>query len=899
MKDFQLNLNSSSLNELFPYYILINEKLIIERVGNSIPKVLSALEGKSFPQCFTFMRPFIENVTPEHFITFFNQLVVFVSKDKNGVLFRGQIRQQGTDYLFIGSPWLISMEEELLQKLSPADFAIHDPMLDVMHVLKNQKINNNELKGLLITVEEQRKQLKKDKDELNKLSLVASANKNGVVLTNSEGEILWCNNAYLKITEASLEQMVGQNILDTGPCKLSKKEEKESVISGFKKGILFESENIFVTQQGDSFWYKTTKQPIKNELDEVVYYFAVLEDITADKEREEQLLLLSSIAERNSNPVFISDKEGKIDWVNSSFLELTEYSLEEIIGQQAERLLYGAETAPKAIAYLAEQIKKGLPFDCEMINYSKSKKKYWVRTQGQALRDDNGTIKKYFTILEDISFEKEFNQQLIESKNRLNSIIANLQTGIILEDENRKVLLVNKKFCELFGITADPDMMKGFDSELIVLGTKGFFKNPSQFFNRIDDIIQKKEMIIAEEIELTDGRFFERSFIPIQNTGSQYNGQLWSYDDITLKKKYKESLEAEKEKYSNIIANMNMGLLEVDNEDTIQSVNQSFSTMSGYSTAELIGQKVSLLFLKNDKVLPEKSKKSNSDSHEINITLKSGEEKYWLISSTPNYNLNGEIVGTIGIHLDITEQKELEIQKEHLLKRLEKQNEQLNEYAQVVSHDLKSPLRSIHTLITWIKEDSDKELNRQTQEYLRLIEDKVEKMDNLIHGILMYSKVDSGNFSNEKVDLNEIVENTINIIHIPENILVTINRALPTIETDSFRMQQLFQNLISNAVTYNDKEKGLIEISYVENQADYIISIKDNGQGIEPKYQAKIFELFQSFSNQEKATGIGLSIVKRIIDFYQGAIWLESTPGIGTTFFIQLPKKNTSTSHKN
>ena len=111
-------------------------------------------------------------------------------------------------------------------------------------------------------------------------------------------------------------------------------------------------------------------------------------------------------------------------------------------------------------------------------------------------------------------------------------------------------------------------------------------------------------------------------------------------------------------------------------------------------------------------------------------------------------------------------------------------------------------------------------------------------------------------------------------------------------ETDRFRIQQLFQNLISNAVNHNDKKQGFGEISCEENESDYIFSIKDNGRGIDVKYQTKIFDLFQSFSDEEKSSGIGLSIVKRIITNLNGEIWLESALGIGTTFFIKLPKNN-------
>jgi PAS domain S-box-containing protein len=225
------------------------------------------------------------------------------------------------------------------------------------------------------------------------------------------------------------------------------------------------------------------------------------------------------------------------------------------------------------------------------------------------------------------------------------------------------------------------------------------------------------------------------------------------------------------------------------------------------------------------------------------------------------------------------------------IKEVKTLNKSLNEYAHVVSHDLKSPLRSIHTLISWIQEDSEKEFSGQTQEYLNRIKDKVEKIDNLIQGILTYSKVEVHKRAVEKIDLNEVVRNTVETIYIPKNITVTITNALPTMETNSFIMYQLFQNLISNAVNYNDKEKGVIEIASTQSAKYYIFSVKDNGIGIDLKYQEKIFQMFESYSKNAQSTGIGLAIVKKIVDQYNGKIWLESQEGIGTTFYIKMPKK--------
>ena len=131
----------------------------------------------------------------------------------------------------------------------------------------------------------------------------------------------------------------------------------------------------------------------------------------------------------------------------------------------------------------------------------------------------------------------------------------------------------------------------------------------------------------------------------------------------------------------------------------------------------------------------------------------------------------------------------------------------------------------------------------------------------------------------------------INSLHIPQNIKVVVKGNLPVLNADGRRLHQVFQNLISNAVNFNDKENGLVEIGVEEAKDFYTFSVKDNGQGIPQEYHEKIFNTFTTLGYQEKSTGMGLSIVKRVLDLYGGEIWLESEVSKGTTFYFILPKK--------
>jgi light-regulated signal transduction histidine kinase (bacteriophytochrome) len=234
---------------------------------------------------------------------------------------------------------------------------------------------------------------------------------------------------------------------------------------------------------------------------------------------------------------------------------------------------------------------------------------------------------------------------------------------------------------------------------------------------------------------------------------------------------------------------------------------------------------------------------------------------------------------------------EINKQKDKLLANLERQNQELNDYAHMVSHDLKSPLQSIDALTTWIKEDYSEVLGDGGREVVNLIRENVEKMDTLILGILEYSTIGKAEKSVYEVDLNILIDDILLAIDNPNEIKVIIPNKLPIVKGDQHRLELLFHHLIQNSIKFNDKgEDGFVEINFSNEGKYWHFSIKDNGKGIEKQYFDKIFIAFQKLENDYKSTGIGLSIVKKIVETYNGEIWLESTPNVETTFYFKIKK---------
>ena len=263
----------------------------------------------------------------------------------------------------------------------------------------------------------------------------------------------------------------------------------------------------------------------------------------------------------------------------------------------------------------------------------------------------------------------------------------------------------------------------------------------------------------------------------------------------------------------------------------------------------------------------------------------------------PLFNSRGRPYAICGVSTDITERKMAEERQSELFKELESANRELSDFAYVVSHDLKAPLRAIGSLASWISSDYADKFDEDGREQMSLLRGRVKRMHDLIDGILQYSRVGRTKEQKVEVDLDSLVREVIGLLSPPPHVRVTVEGTLPTVMCERTRMEQVFQNLLSNALKFMDKPEGDVRISCADRGDDWVFSVSDNGPGIEEKHFAKIFQIFQTLAPRDEveSTGIGLSVVKKTIEMYGGTVWVESTVGGGSTFFFSLPKRTTQT----
>ncbi|XLS29722.1 sensor histidine kinase [Flavobacteriaceae bacterium M23B6Z8] len=229
--------------------------------------------------------------------------------------------------------------------------------------------------------------------------------------------------------------------------------------------------------------------------------------------------------------------------------------------------------------------------------------------------------------------------------------------------------------------------------------------------------------------------------------------------------------------------------------------------------------------------------------------------------------------------------------QQDLLANLERQNQELNNYAHMVSHDLKAPLRNINALTYWLKEDYEKELPSDAQKNLVLIGENLEKMDRLIQGILIYTRIDKLDESKQEVPIKTLIHQVIDGLKVSDTVSFDLAGDFPTINAHPFALWQLFHHLIANALNAIDKPSGYILIAYKDTGSYHKFVISDNGQGIGEKYLKRIFDIFQKLDSKSTSSGIGLAIVKKVIDLYEGDIYIESEPGQGSHVIFSIKKE--------
>ena len=273
---------------------------------------------------------------------------------------------------------------------------------------------------------------------------------------------------------------------------------------------------------------------------------------------------------------------------------------------------------------------------------------------------------------------------------------------------------------------------------------------------------------------------------------------------------------------------------------------------------------------------------------EVVRTENGDQERYLNVAVQPLKDDEGTVYGLMQHAVDVTELVKTKQELADLALALERSNKELDSFAYAASHDLRAPLRGIANLAQWIEEDllTSENLKSDTREMLELMRVRMHRMEGLIEGLLQYSRAGRLHHDPERVNVGELVRDIVDLLSPPETVAILVERDLPTLRTERLLLQQVFMNLIGNAVKHAASENGTIEIGWKRVGPFYEFSVKDNGPGIAPEFHERIWGIFQTLEARDRVegAGIGLALVKKIVEAQRGRAWVESAAGAGATF---------------
>ncbi len=523
----------------------------------------------------------------------------------------------------------------------------------------------------------------------------------------------------------------------------------------------------------------------------------------------------------------------------------------------------------------------------------------WIRDRGLRMHDESGQVHRVAGIAQDITEQKRVKERLQASEATYRTIFDSGYDSIIVHDMDTGAILdVNERMCELFGYT---------HAEALELAVEDISLNEPPCSQReAAEWIHKAATQGPQNFEWICRRKGGETFwvdVTLKRAAiAGHERVLATTRDITQRKLAEQALRQERDRAQKYLDIAGVMILASDAAGDVVLMNQKGCEVLGYAHEEIIGKNWFDCFLPEDvrdqvRGISDRVMSGDVELVEYSenaVMTKSGEERMIAWHNTALEDDEGRVVGVLCSGEDITERKRAEKEREKLIAKLESQNAELERFTYTVSHDLKSPLITIKGFVGMLRQELGGEDGERVEDDLSRISNAADKMDLLLRDLLELSRIGRLAAPSENVSLAELAHEARNLVDGQAKVgevQIEISEDLPVVCGDRTRLLEVLQNLIDNAVKYmGDEPHPRVEIGVRLDGDEDVCYVRDNGIGIEPHYHERVFGLFDQLDPRVEGTGIGLALVKRIVEIHDGRIWIESAGvGHGSTFCFTVP----------
>ncbi len=733
--------------------------------------------------------------------------------------------------------------------------------------------------------------------EKNLAEILAAINRTTASIEfTPEGVITEANQLFLDLVGYKKEEIIGKKhsiFIEEG------EENYNDFWAEIGKGKIISGEYKRVKKNGDYIWIIGNYNPVLDENQKVKHIIKFLVDITdkklAETKLQESETRFRSLAQNSSDIITILKPDYTTVYGSPSFFRIFGYKENDLIGKNFFDFIH-----PNDFELVSKVFGNTLSVGgvTEAIEFRfKHQNGNWVYIEsiGNNLLDIKG-INGIVINSRDITERKKAQEEVEKLKIFYEKVLNKIPADIVVFDKQHKYLFINPLSIKNDELRAWLIGKDDYDYCEYRNRPKALADQRRKLFN---DVFEAKVQYEFEESvtnEKGEKIWMLRRMFPVLNKNNEVENIIGFGLDITDRKLAEIKIlkaQGELEEAQHIAK---VGGWEIDRETrSITWTNEMFVIHElPFNYEPTIATSYDFYTDETRSLVVEKFKVAINNMEEFELEAKIKTAKGNLVEirtkGVPVID-NNKVIGLRGIFQDITKEKEAERQLKEYSEVLEMKNKELDQFAYIVSHDLKAPLRGINNLSLWIEEDLGDLIKGEIKDSFDMMRGRIKRMELLINGILEYSRAGRIKQAVEIFDLKPMLDELVEALGPDEKFKIIIPANLPTLTAERISFEQIFTNYISNGLKYNKNPEPTIIVSFKINNGMYEFCVADNGNGIEKQFHDKVFVIFQTLQSRDtyESTGVGLAIVKKIVEDNGGQVWIESEIGLGAKFFFSWP----------